>query len=57
MKCLGVESTAHTFSCAVLERKGNVVKFFQTSVKFMVHLRVRGFIPERLLGIMLKIAL
>ena len=22
MKCLGVESTAHTFSCAVLERKG-----------------------------------
>jgi len=22
MKCLGIESTAHTFSCAVLERKG-----------------------------------
>jgi len=22
MKCLGVESTAHTFSCAVVDRKG-----------------------------------
>ena len=23
MKCLGIESTAHTFSCAVVDRKGN----------------------------------
>ena len=22
MKCLGIESTAHTFSCAVVDRKG-----------------------------------
>ena len=26
MLCLGVESTAHTFSCAVLEKKGKTTK-------------------------------
>jgi hypothetical protein len=40
-----------------LKERENAVKFFQTFVKFMVHLMVRGFIPERLLGIMLRIAL
>lgn len=28
MLCLGIESTAHTFSCAVLEKKGNKGKIF-----------------------------
>ena len=55
MKCLGVESTAHTFSCAVLERKGKRGEILSDVRKFMVHLMVRGFIQERHLGIMLKI--
>ena len=58
MKCLGVESTAHTFSCAVLERKGKHGEILSDVRKiYGPHLRVRGFIQGRHLGIMLKIAL
>jgi len=57
MKCLGVESTAHTFSCAVLERKGKRGEILSDVRKIYGPPEVRGFIQERHLGIMLKIVL
>jgi len=57
MKCLGVESTAHTFSCAVLERKGKGGKILSDVRKIYGPPDGEGFIQERHLGIMLKIAL
>jgi len=56
MICLGVESTAHTFSCAVLNKNGKRGEILSDVRKIYGHLRVRGFIRGRLLGIMLKMA-
>jgi len=53
---LGIESTAHTFSCAVIEKKGKKVKFFLILEKFFVLRLDREFIHVKHLDIILKIA-
>ena len=57
MKCLGVESTAHTFSCAVLERKGKRGEILSDVRKIYGPPEGEGIHPRGHLGIMLKIAL
>jgi hypothetical protein len=52
---LGIESTAHTFSCAVIEKKGKKVKSYLMSEKFFDLKLVKEFILEKHLVIILKI--
>jgi tRNA A37 threonylcarbamoyltransferase TsaD len=51
---LGIESTAHTFSCAVIEKKGK--KYYLTYEKFTALQKVKEFIHVRHQDITLKIA-
>ena len=47
MICLGIESTAHTFSCAVIEKNKKMEKSSLMLEKFTNRLKVKEFILEK----------
>ena len=55
MICLGIESTAHTFSCAVIEKKQKNGKILSDVRKIYRPLKVKEFILGKHRDITLKI--
>ena len=43
MKCIGIESTAHTFSCSVVDDKGKIL----SEVREMYKTKDRGIVPNK----------